>query len=183
MRKNRLVPASRVRIEDESATTISRQRQSDPAKLKRILRGELDWVVMKALEKDRAKRYDTAMGLAIDLRRYLADEPVRARPPSRIYRMAQIYPSQQAGVGRRNMCHVRGARGRFRRDGGPLALGAGNGDASESAAAELDMLSTESRLQKAESDRLDAHVDAPWWRSRSDSARVSFPIFLAPCNF
>src|SRR5437879_13556112 len=55
-----------------------------------LLRGDLDWIVMKALEKDRARRYETANGLANDVQRYLADEPVAARPPSRLYRFQKL---------------------------------------------------------------------------------------------
>ncbi|MGL4554401.1 MAG: protein kinase domain-containing protein, partial [Gemmataceae bacterium] len=69
---------------------IAACRSIDPAKLAKLLRGELDWVVMKALEKDRARRYDTATGLARDLERYLADEVVEARPPSRGYRVRKF---------------------------------------------------------------------------------------------
>src|SRR5207248_1237008 len=50
-----------------------------------LLRGDLDWIVMKALEKDRVRRYETANGLAMDVQRFLAVEPVQARPPSRFY--------------------------------------------------------------------------------------------------
>ena len=55
-------------------------RQTDPRKLTALVRGELDWIVMKCLEKDRARRYESAIGLARDVERYLADEPVEARP-------------------------------------------------------------------------------------------------------
>ena len=54
------------------------------------MRGELDWIVMKALEKDRTRRYETANGLAMDMRRYLADEPVQACPPSARYRFRKF---------------------------------------------------------------------------------------------
>src|SRR5262249_21969113 len=66
----------------EGLPSIAAYRNTEPAKLGRLLRGELDWIVMKALEKDRDRRYETANGLALDLERYLADEPVRACPPS-----------------------------------------------------------------------------------------------------
>ncbi len=69
---------------------IAANRSIDPARLAQALRGELDWVVMKALEKDRARRYDSANGLARDLQRYLADEVVEARPPSRGYRLRKF---------------------------------------------------------------------------------------------
>ena len=54
------------------------------------MRGELDWIVMKALEKDRNRRYETANGLAADLRRYLDDEPVQACPPTAAYRLSKF---------------------------------------------------------------------------------------------
>jgi len=61
-------------------TTVAKQRQCEPSKLVHLLGGDLDWVVMKALEKDRTRRYETANGLAMEIRRYLAGDPVIARP-------------------------------------------------------------------------------------------------------
>src|SRR5262249_25648260 len=61
-----------------------------PAKLTKLVRGELDWIVLKALEKDRNRRYETANGFAMDVQRYLADEPVRACPPSAGYRLRKF---------------------------------------------------------------------------------------------
>src|SRR5262249_12621935 len=63
---------------------------TEPRKLLALLRGDLDWVVMKCLEKRRERRYETANGLARDLQRYLADEPVEARPPSAGYRLGKF---------------------------------------------------------------------------------------------
>ena len=63
---------------------------TEPAKLTRLVRGELDWIVMKALEKDRNRRYETANGFAADVQRYLADEPVQACPPSAGYRLRKF---------------------------------------------------------------------------------------------
>ena len=71
-------------------TTVAQFRQTDPTKLPPLLRGDLDWIVMKCLEKDRARRYETASGLAQDLERYLADEPVTARPPGNWYRFEKM---------------------------------------------------------------------------------------------
>jgi eukaryotic-like serine/threonine-protein kinase len=71
-------------------TTAARHRRAEPPKLIALLRGDLDWIVMKALEKDRTRRYETANALAMDLQRYLADEPVLARPPSRWYRLQKL---------------------------------------------------------------------------------------------
>jgi WD40 repeat protein/serine/threonine protein kinase len=71
-------------------TTTTRQRRTDPAKLTHLLRGDLDWIVMKCLEKDRSRRYETANDLATDVRRYLGQEPVVARPPSSAYRLERF---------------------------------------------------------------------------------------------
>ncbi|WP_439625365.1 WD40 repeat domain-containing serine/threonine protein kinase [Gemmata sp.] len=70
--------------------SIAAVRGIEPLKLARLLRGELDWVVMKALEKDRGRRYETANGLARDIQRYLDDEVVEARPPSTAYRLQKF---------------------------------------------------------------------------------------------
>lgn len=74
----------------DALPSIAANRSLEPAKLTRLLQGELDWVVMKALEKDRARRYESANGLAQDLQRYLANEVVEARPPSRAYRLRKF---------------------------------------------------------------------------------------------
>jgi len=71
-------------------TTTARHRQSDAPKLITLLRGDLDWIVMKALEKDRSRRYETANGLAMDIQRHLNNEPVVARPPSNVYRLQKM---------------------------------------------------------------------------------------------
>ena len=70
--------------------TLAANRGTEPAKLTRLVRGELDWIVMKALEKDRNRRYETANGFATDVQRYLADEPVQACPPSAGYRFRKF---------------------------------------------------------------------------------------------
>ncbi len=73
-----------------SLPSIAASRQTEPAKLTRLLRGDLDWIVMKALEKDRSRRYETANGLAMDVQRYLADEAVLAGPPGAAYRLQKF---------------------------------------------------------------------------------------------
>ncbi len=75
---------------DEALPSMAALRQVEPRKLMALLRGELDWVVMKCLEKHRERRYETANGLARDIQRYLADEAVEARPPSAGYRMGKF---------------------------------------------------------------------------------------------
>ena len=74
----------------EELPSIAACRNIEPRKLSGLVRGELDWIVMKALEKDRTRRYETANGLAADLRRYLNDEPVQACPPSAWYRFGKL---------------------------------------------------------------------------------------------
>ena len=70
----------------------------EPAKLSGLVRGELDWIVMKALEKDRNRRYETANGFAADVQRYLDDEPVQACPPSAGYRLRKFVRRNKRGV-------------------------------------------------------------------------------------
>jgi serine/threonine protein kinase len=74
----------------DTLLSVAANRGTEPAKLCRLIRGELDWLVMKALEKDRTRRYETANGLARDIQRYLADEVVEARPPSVGYRVRKF---------------------------------------------------------------------------------------------
>lgn len=82
-------PSTRLSTSDALAS-IAATRRTEPAKLARLMRGELDWIVMKCLEKDRSRRYETANGLARDLEHYLHDEPVLACPPSAGYRLKKL---------------------------------------------------------------------------------------------
>jgi WD40 repeat protein/serine/threonine protein kinase len=77
-------------MEDGERTTIARLRNTAPAQLSILLRGDLDWIVMRCLEKDRTRRYDTANGLAADIQRHLQNEPVTARPPSSVYLLQKL---------------------------------------------------------------------------------------------
>ncbi len=83
-------PSTRLSESREELPAISAQRRTEPAKLARLMRGELDWIVMKALEKERNRRYETASGMARDIERYLHDEPVEACPPSVGYRVSKF---------------------------------------------------------------------------------------------
>src|SRR5204862_708328 len=84
-------PSTRLsKLTDADLTTVAQHRKSEPPTLIRAVRGDLDWIAMKALEKDRTRRYETANGLALDIQRYLADEPVRACPPSAGYRFRKF---------------------------------------------------------------------------------------------
>src|SRR5262249_20265688 len=78
--------------------TLAANRGTESAKLTKLVRGELDWIVMKALEKDRNRRYETANGFAMDVQRYLADEPVQACPPSGWYRFRKFARRNKAGL-------------------------------------------------------------------------------------
>jgi serine/threonine protein kinase len=78
-------PSSRIETLGAAASTISERRSTEPKRLAALLRGELDWIVMKALEKDRNRRYETASALAADIERHLDGEPVAACPPSAAY--------------------------------------------------------------------------------------------------
>jgi eukaryotic-like serine/threonine-protein kinase len=82
----------------EDLQAISAQRQTDPAKLTRLVRGELDWIVMKALDKDRNRRYDTANGFAMDVQRYLAGDAVLACPASTGYRLKKLWQRKRGLV-------------------------------------------------------------------------------------
>jgi tetratricopeptide (TPR) repeat protein len=91
-------PSTRISTLGKAATTVSTQRKSDPRRLRLLCRGELDWIVMKALEKDRNRRYETASTLAADVQRYLNDEPVLACPPSAWYRCRKFARRHQSGL-------------------------------------------------------------------------------------
>jgi serine/threonine protein kinase/tetratricopeptide (TPR) repeat protein len=83
-------PSTRISTLGQASSTVSARRQSDPRRLSRLFSGELDWIVMKALEKERNRRYETASDFAADVQRYLADEPVKACPPSAGYRLRKF---------------------------------------------------------------------------------------------
>jgi eukaryotic-like serine/threonine-protein kinase len=83
-------PSTRLSTLGETLSQVSARRKIEPARLSALVRGDLDWIVMKALEKDRRRRYETASGLAADVRRFVAEEPVEARPPSAWYRFGKL---------------------------------------------------------------------------------------------
>jgi WD40 repeat protein/serine/threonine protein kinase len=91
-------PSTRLSESKDALPSISAQRRMEPARLTKLVRGELDWIVMKALEKDRTRRYESASALAADVQRYLHDEPVQACPPSAWYRFRKFARRNKAGV-------------------------------------------------------------------------------------
>jgi len=90
-------PSARLSTSQAKAS-IAATRGSEPAKLSALMKGELDWIVMKALEKDRTRRYETANGFAADVQRYLCGEQVQAVPPSLGYRLKKMYRRNKAAV-------------------------------------------------------------------------------------
>jgi serine/threonine-protein kinase len=91
-------PSTRLSTLGQAANTLSALRKSDPKRLSQLCRGELDWIVMKCLEKDRNRRYETASALASDVQRYLHDEPVEAGPPSAWYRFRKFARRQRTAL-------------------------------------------------------------------------------------
>jgi serine/threonine protein kinase/Tfp pilus assembly protein PilF len=91
-------PSARITALGEISTTTAQRRRTDVPSLTRQLRGDLDWIVMKALEKDRTRRYASASELAADLRRHLNNEPVSAGPPSALYRLRKFALRHRAAV-------------------------------------------------------------------------------------
>jgi serine/threonine protein kinase len=91
-------PSTRLSSLGKTASRTAEQRQTDVTRLSSTLRGDLDWIVMKCLEKDRTRRYDSVTGLAADIVRYLSDEPVEAGPPSRSYKLKKFARRNKAAV-------------------------------------------------------------------------------------
>jgi serine/threonine protein kinase/WD40 repeat protein len=91
-------PSTRLSTMGAALSKVSSQRKTEPARLSALVRGDLDWIVMKALEKDRGRRYETASAFAADVQRYLADEPVEACPPSAGYRLRKFVGRHRGAV-------------------------------------------------------------------------------------
>jgi serine/threonine protein kinase/tetratricopeptide (TPR) repeat protein len=91
-------PSTRVSSLGDASQTAAEQRRTDIHGLTRTLRGDLDWIVMKAMEKDRTRRYGSPSELAADVVRYLADEPVEASPPGAVYRIQKFVRRHKVGV-------------------------------------------------------------------------------------
>jgi serine/threonine protein kinase len=91
-------PSTRVATLAAQGSGTAHHRQLEPAALSRLMRGDLDWIVMKAMDKDRTRRYQTASDLANDIERHLSDEPVLAGPPSVAYKLSKFVRRHRAGV-------------------------------------------------------------------------------------
>jgi serine/threonine protein kinase/tetratricopeptide (TPR) repeat protein len=94
-----LRPSTKLSTLGEKTTEIARARQTEPPRLAAELKGDLDWIVMRALEKDRQRRYGSPRELAQDIRRHLSDRPVLARPPSAVYQCRKFMKRHRVGVG------------------------------------------------------------------------------------
>ncbi|MHC4573182.1 MAG: protein kinase domain-containing protein [Planctomycetota bacterium] len=91
-------PSRRLSTLGDTLTDIAQRRSTEPAALRKLVRGDLDWIVMKTLEKDRTRRYETANELVLDIERHLADEPVMAGPPGTVYRLRKFVKRHRTGV-------------------------------------------------------------------------------------
>jgi serine/threonine protein kinase len=92
-------PSTRLSTLGDRLVDVARHRGAEPKALGRLLVGDLDWIVMKALEKDRTRRYESADGFAEDIQRYLRDEPVLASPPSAAYKVRKFARRHRAAIG------------------------------------------------------------------------------------
>jgi len=91
-------PSTRLSLSDETLATVAACRKTEPARLSKLLRGDLDWITMKCLEKDRTRRYQTASALAADIQNYLSGEPVTAGPPGTAYRLRKFVKRNRGAV-------------------------------------------------------------------------------------
>ena len=115
-------PSSKINNQSQDLVDICQTRKTNPAKLRQSLSGDLDWIVMKALDKDRSRRYDTANGLAMDVQRHLNEEPVVASPPSTMYRVRKFVRRNPDRCGCR-INYLSGYANRFDRIGQWARLG------------------------------------------------------------
>jgi serine/threonine protein kinase/tetratricopeptide (TPR) repeat protein len=92
-------PSTRLLGLGQRLSQIAKHRQTEPSQLTRLVRGELDWIVMRALEKERGRRYETVNALTRDIQRHLSDEPVSAGPPSKAYLAAKFIRRHRLAVG------------------------------------------------------------------------------------
>jgi WD40 repeat protein len=92
------IPSTRLQTLGQKLTEVARHRNTEPAALSRLIRGDLDWIVMKCLEKDRRRRYETPSELAADIQRHLSHEPVSAVAPSLGYRLEKLVRRHRAAV-------------------------------------------------------------------------------------
>jgi serine/threonine protein kinase/WD40 repeat protein/tetratricopeptide (TPR) repeat protein len=155
----------------EGSPSIAANRGLEPKKLSELVRGDLDWIVMKCLEKDRNRRYETANGLAMDLVRFLHDEPVQACPPSARYRLSKFVRRNRAAVMAAALLLLALLAGIVGTTAGLLearsqrdaAEQAGKNEARERATA----VEQRDRALKAEKEKSEKLLEALWERARA----------------
>jgi tRNA A-37 threonylcarbamoyl transferase component Bud32 len=148
-------------LSGEELTTTAKRRSADTAKLLHQLKGDLDWIVMKCLEKDRTRRYETANGVAFDLKRHLNNEPVLARPPSAAYKF-------QKAVRRNKMAFTAGVA-----IAAALLVGiiVSTWQAIRATQAERDALAARQQAQASEKEALAAQANESLLRQQAEAAR------------
>jgi WD40 repeat protein len=150
-------------LQGEELTTTAKRRSSDAPKLVHQLKGDLDWIVMKCLEKDRTRRYETASGLASDLKRHLNNEPVLARPPSAAYKFQKAF--------RRNKLVFTAAAA----VGGVLVLGAivSTWQAVRATHAKRDALAAQAQAVQAQAQAVKAQANQAKLRQQAEAEELA----------
>ena len=99
-------PSARLTVAGEQRTTLARVRQISPERIGRLVEPDHDWIVMKAIEKDRTRRYESANAFALDIQHFLLDQPVSASPPGAGYLLKKVRAAAQSGAARSGSHHV-----------------------------------------------------------------------------
>jgi serine/threonine protein kinase/Tfp pilus assembly protein PilF len=149
---------TRMNTRGQASATLSEQRRSTPRDLSRLFRSELDWIVMKALEKERNRRYETASALARDLERYLHDEPVQAYPPSAVYRFRKLAKRHTLPIAIAGLCLTVLVLAVFGLTAGLVAVDR----ARNEAARERDHAEAQRRLARRAVDKMYTEVAEKW---------------------
>ena len=145
----------------EERVSVAQQRGTDAARLPLLISGDLDWIVMRCLEKDRTRRYETATGLAADVQRYLENQPVAARPPTNAYRLRKFIRRHRLGFAAATAIAASLVAG----------LIASSALLVRERAAHARAVENLRRAQAAEAAALDAKSDAQRSREQADTAR------------
>ncbi len=160
-------------------TTVASHRQCEPARLTHVIRGDLDWIVMKCLEKDRTRRYETASGLAADIQRHLQNEPVLASPPGHFYRIQKMVRRNKlafAAISAVTVALLLGAvvsTAMFFKEQTALGGEKAAREQVEQKNAELERQNTEVELKKAEVERKNAEFRAMLVKAASSDRLIA----------
>ena len=154
----------------DALPTIAANRHTEPKRLAALVRGELDWIVMKALEKDRTRRYETANGLAADIGRYLAGEPVQAVPPSAGYKLRKFARKHRGPVVAAGLVFAALVAGAGAATWQAVRADAARRDAEAARQAETEQRVTAEAAQKAEAEQRRVAEE----RARESDALVTF---------